>query len=111
MRLHAATKLLYLLAGTPQQLQRFNLKTQIHQSLAHYNGVLQMFNVSIGRLATADAPRWLDPKDREKLDETAEPAQLLLDLVLSPGEQDDVSPSFFLLTWFTFDFCWPSSTP
>lgn len=90
LRLCGALKLLYMLAGTPRQLQRFNLKTQIHQSLAHYNGVLQMFNVSIGRLATAPAPHWLDARHSKLLDEAAEPAQLLLDLVFSPEEQDDV---------------------
>lgn len=49
-----------------------------------------MFNASIGRLATADSPVWLDEESRKSIDDCAEPAQLLLDLVLSPEEQDDV---------------------
>lgn len=89
-RLCSAVKLLYLLSATPKQMKKFNLRSHIHHSLAHYSGILQMFNVAIGRLATADPPEWLDQDDRKRVDDLADPAQMLLDLVFSPEEQDDV---------------------
>lgn len=89
-RLCLAVKLLYLLAATPKQMKKFNLRSHIHHSLTHYSGILQMFNVAVGRLATADPPEWLEENDHKAVDVLADPAQILLDLVFSPEEQDDV---------------------
>ncbi|KAI0071737.1 hypothetical protein K474DRAFT_1712207 [Panus rudis PR-1116 ss-1] len=91
--INRATSLLYYIVKTPSP--KFDLRSKLLNMLASpFTGVTHMFIVSIGRLAHAEPPIWLNEEGQAQLDHTCELARGLLDAVVEGPEIDAIWMAF-----------------
>ncbi|KLO18422.1 hypothetical protein SCHPADRAFT_899814 [Schizopora paradoxa] len=70
--------------------QTYNLRYALyHAPHVHFNGVVHMFMVMIGRLSYADAPEWLNQALQTKIERLTDPARDLMELVIDGPEIED----------------------
>ncbi|KAG0706096.1 hypothetical protein DFH29DRAFT_1025860 [Suillus ampliporus] len=66
------------------------LRERLEHAPRHYNGLVHIFIVTMGRLSFADAPEWVQEKDKQDLERVAGLARELLELLVDASEMDAI---------------------
>ncbi|KAG1734759.1 uncharacterized protein EDB91DRAFT_586936 [Suillus paluster] len=66
------------------------LRERLEHAPRHYNGLVHLFIVTMGRLSFADAPEWVQEKDKLEMERVAGLARELLELLVDASEMDAI---------------------
>ncbi|KAG1815958.1 uncharacterized protein BJ212DRAFT_203897 [Suillus subaureus] len=87
-RMNQTTFLLHHLmfkAEAPLRLQE-----RLERAPRHYNGLVHLFVVTMGRLSFADVPEWVQEEDKQDLERVAGLAKDLLELLMDAPQMDAI---------------------
>ncbi|KAG2059002.1 hypothetical protein BDR06DRAFT_759554 [Suillus hirtellus] len=87
-RMNQTTFLLHHLmfkAETP-----LRLRERLERAPRHYNGLVHLFVVTMGRLSFADVPEWVQEEDKQDLERVAGLAKDLLELLMDAPQMDAI---------------------
>ncbi|KAG1890390.1 hypothetical protein F4604DRAFT_663097 [Suillus subluteus] len=66
------------------------LRERLECAPRHYNGLVHLFVVTMGRLSFADVPEWVQEEDKQDLERVAGLAKDLLELLMDAPEMDAI---------------------
>ncbi|KAG1737622.1 hypothetical protein EDB19DRAFT_1716897 [Suillus lakei] len=67
-----------------------SLRERLERAPRHYNGLVHLFVVIMGRLSFADVPEWVQEEDKQDLERVAGLAKDLLELLIGAPEMDAI---------------------
>lgn len=68
----------------------FRLRERLEHAPRHYNGLVHLFVVTMGRLSFADVPEWVQEEDKQDLERVAGLAKDLLELLMDAPQMDAI---------------------
>ncbi|KAG2146479.1 uncharacterized protein EDB93DRAFT_477741 [Suillus bovinus] len=66
------------------------LRERLEHAPRHYNGLVHLFVVTMGRLSFADVPEWVQEEDKQDLERVAGLAKDLLELLMDVPQMDAI---------------------
>jgi len=85
----------YMVMSSPSRFDLGQKLVNMHQR--PYNGIEHMFIVTMGRFSFADSPEWLEGDARWQLEQIADMARVLLEMVMQDGAAQE-------MVWGAFQF-------